>query len=527
MDTRQRNEETTSELLTRSKKEKGRTGSKLIVLAVALVAVVAVIAGHFLHENAKYNAQVDLAVKYYEEGNYEQAEIEFAAAVAMAPRKTKAREGLAYVEAVNGKYDKAKEDYEKLYQDTKDEKYKRAIDEVDRKTVPTDPDLKPGSQSSEPAGDTPAPAATSTSNTANDGKVLLVDGKLYYVVSDVESYFLDEDYEDFVWSGNSTLYVSEADGSNPQAVLDLDGHGVSAMYYKDGMLYVLTYVRKDELLFDYTLRWIDLATGENTGEIDLGEEMNNITVFYIEDGRIVFPFMTEGTVEYIVSVDLASKERILLSDAATDDWAEYVATDTVCADGWVYMAVYEEFTDDDGETSRGHLRLIRVRPDGSEREVFYEEFCGDRASFAVEDLSIYNGKLYVLINYYELDEEYEFKTNDTQIKVFDLSSMELIRDEQKPADDFFLTFNNVDGETFYCLIPTSKEDAILGCFDLNTGKATHLREIKLGGGFGLYLCGDRIYVECAVYGSDYDSYSNEFRVFDTNGNYITTLTGSE
>jgi hypothetical protein len=63
------------------------------------------------------------------------AEQEYLKAVNMNERKTKAREGLAYVYAVEGKFDQACKTYTELYEDTGNEIYKPAITDTETQLV--------------------------------------------------------------------------------------------------------------------------------------------------------------------------------------------------------------------------------------------------------------------------------------------------------------------------------------------------------------------------------------------------------
>ncbi|MBR0373049.1 MAG: hypothetical protein IJH91_00810 [Mogibacterium sp.] len=139
----ERNYENTAELMTSARKQAGKSKAVYLIIAVVAVAIIAAVVGHFALANKRYNDQVAVAEKYFIEGNYEQAEIEYAAAVAMNPRKTKAREGLAYTKAVNKKYDEAADEYRKLYDDTKDDKYKDAEEDTRNGRVPGNKDLVP------------------------------------------------------------------------------------------------------------------------------------------------------------------------------------------------------------------------------------------------------------------------------------------------------------------------------------------------------------------------------------------------
>jgi tetratricopeptide (TPR) repeat protein len=138
------NLEETGKLLTQSKAE-GNKKKIIIIAAVALIAVILIgMFGIKALNDKKYDEQVAVAEKVYFEGDYEQAEQEYLKAVNMNERKTKAREGLAYVYAVEGKFDQACETYTELYEDTGNEIYKPAITDTENEIVPDDPALAIG-----------------------------------------------------------------------------------------------------------------------------------------------------------------------------------------------------------------------------------------------------------------------------------------------------------------------------------------------------------------------------------------------
>ena len=156
--------EKTGELMAASRQRGGKT-ILLIVLAV-LVAVGA--AAVFLNRGSgggsggasdgggtgdgggsssssglSYEEYLSLGEKYFAEGNYEQAEVNFLAAVGMMPREVQPRRGLAYTYAVQGKFTESKAVYDELYEDTGDEIYQTASAEVADNRVPVSLELIP------------------------------------------------------------------------------------------------------------------------------------------------------------------------------------------------------------------------------------------------------------------------------------------------------------------------------------------------------------------------------------------------
>ncbi|MBR0373050.1 MAG: tetratricopeptide repeat protein [Mogibacterium sp.] len=181
--------ENTSELMTGNRKKAGKSGAVYIIIAVIAVAIIAGVVGHFALVNKRYNDQVALADKYFTEGDYEQAEVQYAAAVAINPRKVRAREGLAYTMAINKKFDEAGDEYRKLYEDTKDERYLTAEEEVRNGQIPSDLTLCP-IPITEPIVVTPPPFAEENhlTFTAAPGTLTLKPtGRAYYAGTDIEA----------------------------------------------------------------------------------------------------------------------------------------------------------------------------------------------------------------------------------------------------------------------------------------------------------------------------------------------------
>ena len=93
---------------------------RIVLISLAVIAVLAIaLTGWKLIGDKRYNDCIEIAEKEFIEGNYEQAEAEYLKAVAMKKRKPKAREGLAYTYAVQGKTEEAVDVYDNLYAETK------------------------------------------------------------------------------------------------------------------------------------------------------------------------------------------------------------------------------------------------------------------------------------------------------------------------------------------------------------------------------------------------------------------------
>ena len=136
------NIEDTGKLMTQNQSDVRKKKIILIVASVVAVALIAAL-GVKLVGDKKYNDQIAIAEKALQEGNYEQAETAYLNAVDMNKRKTKAREGLAYAYALQGKFDDAGKEYRDLYKQTKDEKFSIAADDTDKGYVPLSGDVVP------------------------------------------------------------------------------------------------------------------------------------------------------------------------------------------------------------------------------------------------------------------------------------------------------------------------------------------------------------------------------------------------
>ena len=142
--------ETTGEMLTSAKKKRTRTAVLLILPVILILAAVLIYTGTMDH---KYQQQIALGDKYFNEENYEQAEIEYGAAVSLRERKVEARERFALTKAVRGDFPGAAEEYEELYDMTQDEDYLEAIRMTEQEEIPwfiVDPRTQPPGGSDDP-----------------------------------------------------------------------------------------------------------------------------------------------------------------------------------------------------------------------------------------------------------------------------------------------------------------------------------------------------------------------------------------
>ncbi len=136
------NLEDTGRLMTASGNRIKRIRIIVAIAALIVVAAIAVFGIRAIGEK-KYNDQIEIAEKALMEGDYEQAETKYLAAVDMNKRKPKAREGLAYVYALEGKFEEATIEYRNLYDDTGDSIYSTAAENTAAGTVPTEEKLIP------------------------------------------------------------------------------------------------------------------------------------------------------------------------------------------------------------------------------------------------------------------------------------------------------------------------------------------------------------------------------------------------
>ena len=136
------NIEDTAKLMTEAASGSRRKKMILIAAAVLAVIVIAVISIRSIGDK-KYNDQIAIAEAALAEGKYEQAEAEYLKAVDMKGRKPKAREGLAYTYALEEKYEESRQTYQELYDDTQDEQYRRAAEDVSDGRLPVIDELFP------------------------------------------------------------------------------------------------------------------------------------------------------------------------------------------------------------------------------------------------------------------------------------------------------------------------------------------------------------------------------------------------
>ena len=136
------NMEDTGRLMTMS--SRGSRTRKIVLTAVSVLLVAAVAAGgFFLIREKQYNDHVAIAEKAFAEGDYELAEAEYLKAADISKRKPKAREGLAYTYAIQGRSEESAEVYLGLFRELKDKKYKLAAEEVTGGGMPSDRTIVP------------------------------------------------------------------------------------------------------------------------------------------------------------------------------------------------------------------------------------------------------------------------------------------------------------------------------------------------------------------------------------------------
>ena len=137
------NIEDTGALMLEQQARVRRKGLILLAVAIVAVAVIAAVVGIRLVGDKRYDDKIAVAAKALKEGNYEQAETEYLAAVKMNKRKVKAREGLAYTYAIEEKFEESSTVYQELYDQTKIEIYKEAADETASGMLPSFDEVVP------------------------------------------------------------------------------------------------------------------------------------------------------------------------------------------------------------------------------------------------------------------------------------------------------------------------------------------------------------------------------------------------
>lgn len=169
--------EDTGALLTKSSGRIRLRKYLLIILAMAAIAVIVLI-GTKLIGMKKYNDRIAIAEKAFGESDYELAETEYSAAVSMNKRNPKAREGLAYVYALEKKVNESIKIYDELYNETKDERYKDASKEVSEGRLPSDPELIPVTEEGEDVSEIMVTAGATDGKTRDIALVLDTSGSM-------------------------------------------------------------------------------------------------------------------------------------------------------------------------------------------------------------------------------------------------------------------------------------------------------------------------------------------------------------
>ena len=533
--------ESTSELLTRSAGRKRKSSATYTVIAIVAVALLAGAAGFVLHGNSQYSQRVDLASKYFEEGNYEQAEIEFTAAAAMKPRRTEAREGLAYTKAVVGKYNEASELYQDLYDDTGDEKYREAAEETAREEVPENDELRPVRRKqfrSEDESDGPDEAAEtgqSTSNISNGGRVAFGNGRVYYVISEEHIYY-DEVMEDDSSYTDGAVYTADADGSNQRLLYAPDGiMDVISLYFDEGTLYALL-EDSDPYLeeIDFYLVTIDPESGEELSNLRIGGELWGITNFFIMDHYLICG-LDWDEYTYAYSVDLDTGEQINLTRNVWGETDEEVfLTEYTCMDGWVWLTeevyCYEDHEEDDSLNRYWtEIDFVRVRPDGTGREVYDHIRSADNGHDHVTDISAIDGKIYIT-----LASSGNADDDDGSLlmsgRVIDPETLETERVTDLGAIRYYIyRWNNVDGKTCYGAYLGAEDEPTgrIRRYDLDSGDAETLISLETSYPDGIYYHDGLLYID--VYDYEYDDDAemgidyDRILIYDQEGNRLGSL----
>ena len=123
---------------------KGKNKKAIILIiaavAVAMIAAVLILGGR---SDSKYLDTVELGEKYFADGDYEQAEAEFLSAIDIKPGDPRAKRGLAYTYAAEGKTEEAKALYDELFDETGEDVYRTASEELEGGGIPSSADLIP------------------------------------------------------------------------------------------------------------------------------------------------------------------------------------------------------------------------------------------------------------------------------------------------------------------------------------------------------------------------------------------------
>jgi len=177
----------------------------------------------------------------------------------------------------------------------------------------------------------------------------LTDGNLSYINVDGDIIY----FTSIEWGNAGTVYRIEADGSNRQAILSVDGRISNLHVIGDWMYYIVTYFDANQTSSVYRMR----KDGSDKHLLFDSFEEGQINVAFSEDW-IYWGVTTSGL--YRVSVtDREIVERII------DIGLEDIGMINVVND-WVYFTVFCFNTEES--------TLYRARTDGTDRQMLSDEF---------------------------------------------------------------------------------------------------------------------------------------------------------
>ena len=229
------NIEDTAKLMTKASGG-GKKKTVLIAAVTAAVLIVALVAGYFVISDKKYEDQVAIAEKCFIEGDYAQAEAEYIKAMDMNKRKLKAREGLAYTYAVEGKFQESADLYDKIYQETKEEKHKRGHDDAENNMIPEDYDLLP---------------------IKDTWRALPEEQVGYYTALKHYLFSLEQDY--FCWDESHQAYDCNDPGDFPVLSMLMTGIGNYDISIEDYAAYAMSDYEDESFIENSILEWHDGA----------------------------------------------------------------------------------------------------------------------------------------------------------------------------------------------------------------------------------------------------------------------------
>ncbi len=199
---------------------------RIIIIAAAAVLLIA--AGWFgftMWQNSQYSKQLDLAQKYLEDGNYEDAVLAYESAVKIADNRQDAYEGLAKAASQLGDNDQTGSAYQKLYDLTGDSQYQVLAEQAQQ--------------------------GSSSGNLSNGGQIVQAGDSVYAAVR--------------AGTNSNISIVKIQDDQSTMFVADTGSRWIYSLNIYNGYLYYSSYAPGEDFAdyhYDYDIYRANLSTGE-------------------------------------------------------------------------------------------------------------------------------------------------------------------------------------------------------------------------------------------------------------------------